>query len=504
MRFPRICATFASAGAALFMGAAPAFAMSAEEREATFWRVAVVDFAGKTSANVDGATAGVRVAASLRNSKRFHVIDPRTVRAAVRKLGIDGRNGQLSESEAKKLCRELRVDGVFAGKIEDGALGLSLYSGSSGRLFARYRFGITPQFPLAEAAKVAKGYTDRLPYDGMVVSVRRDLSLINLGTANGLGNGSKVYAFLFESLSRDMDGAVKGGNRRALAELEVVRAEQHGAWVRPIKGEMPEAFTKVSLRPVTGVAELKAVTKREETVGTPWLALELAGDVGFLLKNYELQGTGARFTSSTTLFPAPGIGVQWYPTRLAGVGASVRHGFIPFRRPVGTGPNRHLETYDGSVDTALLEGKLRRIFGTGALAGGSAALTGGVFYSRFAVENQDPLVLTSDSYLGPVLGGEGYFPMLDRINLHARLGVVPFAVVSESPVDNGRGSALGVLGEVGLDYHINDHLFMSLDYGADSFRTSFPSGGGSRGLQNPTSSDLYHGVTLTLGYRTYR
>ena len=509
MRFPRIRAALKAAlllGAALAAGlAAPdAAAMSSEEREATFWRIAVVDFAGRTPARVDGGTAGVRVAASLRNSKRFHVIDPRTVRRAVRKLKVDGSRGELSESDAKRLCKELDVDGVFSGKIESGALTLSLYSAGSGRLFSRYRFPMTAKFPLREAAKIARSYAQRLPYDGLVVSVRRDIALINLGTANGIGNGSKVYAFQFESMARDADGALRGGNRRALAELEVVRAEQHGSWVRPLKGEMPEQFSKISLRPVVGAAELKPVEKLAEGVGTPYLAFEVSGDVGFLFKSYELQGTGAKFTSSTTLFPAPGLGVQWFPTQMAGVGLNVRHGFIPFRRPVGTGANRRLETYDGSTDTVILEGKLRKVFATGALAGGSVAATGGAYYNAFSVEEQDPLVLTNDSYLGPIVGGEAYVPLLDRISLHTRIGVVPFAIVTEAPVDNGKGSAFGVVGEVGLDYHINDKLFMSFDYGADSFRTSFPSNGGSRGLQNPASTDLYHGVTLTLGYRTYR
>lgn len=506
MRFPRIRATLTLA--ALLVTAAlgapsRAAAMSSEEREATFWRVAVVDFSGRTSAKVDGATAGVRVAASLRNSKRFHVIDPRTVRAALKKLKIDPRTGPLQEADAKRLAKELRVDGIFSGKIEGANLTLSLYSGS-GRLFSRYRFAITPQFPLSEAANVAKSYTQRLPYDGLVVSVRRDLALINLGTANGIGNGSKIYAFEFESMARDVDGAVRGGNRRALAELEVVRSEQHGAWVRPLKGAMPEQFTKISLRPVVGTAELKPVAKAEEMVGTPWLALEISGDVGLLLKSYELEGTGARFTSSTTLFPAPGLSVQWFPTKLAGVGFSIRHGFIPFRRKEGSGPDRRLETYDGSTDTVILDGKLRRVFSKGSFAGGSISLTGGAYYSRFSVEKQDPLVLTNDSYMGPILGGEVYLPLLDRISLHSRLGVIPFAIVSEAPVDNGKGSAFGVIGEVGLDYHINDKMFMSFDYGADSFSTKYPSDGGSRGLQNPKSSDLYHGVTITVGYRSYR
>lgn len=488
--------------AALFVSTA-ANAMSSEEREATFWRVAVVDFAGRTPGKVDGPTAGVRVAASLRNSKRFHVIDPRTVRNALRANKINTASGQLEESDAKKLCKELRVDGIFTGKIEGGALTLSLYS-QTGKLFSRYRFNITPQFPLKEAAGVAKSYTQRLPYDGLVVSVRRDLALINLGTANGIGNGSKVYAFAFESMARDVDGAVKGGNRTALAELEVVRSEQHGAWVRPLKGEMPEQFSKISLRPVVGTTELKPIAKASESVGTPWLALEVGGDVGLLLKSYELEGTGARFTSSTTLFPAPGVTVQWFPTKLLGVGFSLRHGFVPFRRKEGTGPDRRLETYDGSTDNVLLEGKLRKVFSSGGFAGGDVALTGGAYYSRFTVEKQDPLVLTSDSYMGPILGVDAHLPLLDRVALRTKLGVVPFAIVSESPVDNGKGSAFGVVGKVGLDYHISDTMFMSFDYGADSFRTQFPSDGGSRNLQNPKSSDLYHGVTITVGYRSYR
>ena len=504
MRFPRIRAALS---AALFVcAAAPATgsAMSSEEREATFWKVAVVDFAGRSAGKVDGATAGVRFAASLRNSKKFHVMDPRTVRAAVRKLKIDGRTGELSESDAKRLSKELDVDGVFSGKIDVTSLTISLYSASSGRLFSRYRFSITPQFPLREAAGVAKSYTQRLPYDGLVVSVRRDLALINLGTRNGIGNGSKVYAFEFESMARDESGAVRGGNRKVIAELEVVRSEQHGAWVRPLKGSMPEQFSKISLRPVTGAAALKPVEKVDDSLGTPWLGLEVAADAAFLFKSYELTGTGSRFTSSTTLFPAPGVSAQWYPRQSLGVGGTLRHGFIPFRRPAGTGPDRRVETFDGSIDTVLLEGKWRKVLSTGSFAGGSIAATGGAFYSRFTVEEQDPLVLTSDSYLGPIVGGEAYIPLLDAVSLHTKVGIVPFAIVSESPVDNGNGSAFGVVGKVGLDYHINDTLFMSFNYGGDSFRTSFPSDGGSRGLQNPKSTDLYHGVTVTVGWRSYR
>ena len=214
-------------------------AMSADEREATFWKVAVIDFNGRTP-TVDGAGASVRFAAALRNSKRFHVIDPKTVRRAVRAAKIDVSQGKIDDRDAKKLAKELDVDGVFVGRIDKGALTIALHSGSSGKLFAQYRFNITAAFARAEAEKIAKSYTSRLPYDGLVVSVRRDLALVNLGTANGIGNGSKIYSFEFQNMTRDGD-SVTGGERKALAELEVVRAEQHGAWVRPLKGERRKA-----------------------------------------------------------------------------------------------------------------------------------------------------------------------------------------------------------------------------------------------------------------------
>src|SRR5512143_1837947 len=84
--------------------ATPASALSSEERETTFWKVAVIDFVNRTPV-VDGPTAGVRFAASLRNSKRFHVIDPQSVRKALRNTGIDVNGGRLSESDAKKICK---------------------------------------------------------------------------------------------------------------------------------------------------------------------------------------------------------------------------------------------------------------------------------------------------------------------------------------------------------------------------------------------------------------
>lgn len=480
-------------------------AMSSDEKEATFWKVAVIDFNGRTP-KVDGAGASVRFAAALRNSKRFHVVDPKTVRRAVREAKIDISQGKIADKDAKKLARELDIDGVFVGRIDKGALTIALHSGSTGRLFAQYRFNITAQFPRAEAEKIAKSYTARLPYDGLVVSVRRDLALVNLGTANGIGNGSKIYSFEFVTMTRDGD-SVTGGERKAMAELEVVRAEQHGAWVRPLKGEMPGQFTKVSLKPVAGVAELKMAAPPEVGSGAlPYVNLEVDADVAFLLKSYELKGDGARFTSSTSVFPAPGIRVLWFPTRAVGGSLRFRHGFIPFRRNVGDGAGgTRVQTFSGSVDTVVAEGQLRKVFGSpGYFAGGSASVGAGVLYSNFQIEEQNPLVLTNDTYIGPVVSAELRAPLLERINGHARFSVVPFAVVSEAPVDNGNGRGFGLGGTVGLEYHMTERMVVSFDYGLDTMQTSFPSGGGSRGITNAKSSDLYHGVTVTLGWRKYR
>lgn len=504
--FRLLLAIFATIGL-LAAGAHPAFALSSQERETTFWKVAVIDFSGR-SPSVDGATAGVRFAASLRNSKRFHVIDPQTVRKGVRKAEIAAGSGRLSESDAKKICRELRIDGIFTGRIAKapgggGALTIALYS-ASGKLFAQYRFPMTARFPLAEASRVAAAFTQRLPYDGLVVSVRRDLALINLGTTNGLANGSKVYAFEFEG-----NAGANGGARRALAELEVVRAEQHGAWVRPLRGDVPEEYTKISLRPVAGAAELKPPSKTVETA-TPYVELEADVDMAFLFKSYELSGTDAtsgqpqRFTSNTTLFPAPGLHVLYFPTPSIGGEFTLRHGFIPFRRPPSPGQTK-TQTYQGSLDQVMLEAELRKTFGgSGRLAGGSASIGAGLDYMGFKIQSQNPLVLTNDTYIGPIVSGALRLPISDPLSLRSGIGVVPFATVSQSPQNNGSGSVFGLHGTLGLDYHINDRLFMALDYGIDQVSAKFPSGGGSRNVQNAKSSDLYHGVTLTFGWRRYK
>ncbi len=492
---------------AVFLPTTAFAAMSSEEKEATFWRVAVVDFAGRTP-KTDGASAGVRVAAALRNSKRFHVVNPAQVRKAVRSLKIDVSQGKIEDDDAKRLAKALRVDGVFVGALRKaadgtGVLTLALHSGSSGRLFAQYRFAISPQFAPTEAEKIAKSFTSRLPYDGMVVSVRGDLALINLGTANGIANGSKVYGFEFESLRRDANDSVTGGDRKLLSELEVVRAERHGSWVRPMKGEMPDQFVKVSLRPVAGATELKPVEETRATV-SPFVNLQVDGDVAFLFKSYELTGDGTKFSSDTTLFPAPGLRFEWFPKRSLGATMRLRHGFIPFRREAPGAPGT-VETYNGSITSVEAEAKLRKVFGSpGYFAGGSVAVGGGAHFSSFRVDDHNPRVLTNDTYIGPLVSTDLLLPLLDRINARARLGVVPLAIVSESPVDNGSGKAFGITGTVGLDYHINEKLFVSFQYGMDSMRTTFPSGGGSRAISNPKASDLYHGVTMTLGWRSYR
>ena len=78
---------------------------------------------------------------------------------------------------------------------------------------------------------------------------------------------------------------------------------------------------------------------------------------------------------------------RWRPARSrARPGGTLRHGFIPFRRPVGTGSEKQIETYQGSIDTLILEGKLRKVISMGSYAGGSFGVTGGAYYSRFNVE----------------------------------------------------------------------------------------------------------------------
>ena len=497
--------------AATLLAPALAGAMTSDEKEATFWRVAVVDFSGRTPVT-DGATAAVRFAVGLRDSKRFHVIDPRSVRRAVHDEGIDVSSGTLTDADAKKLCKKLDVDGIFVGRIEKGPNGfgwltISLHSETSGRLFAAYRFTITPEFPVAEAGRVAAGWISRLPYDGLVVSARSDLALVNLGTQNGISNGSRLWSFEFTSVTRDGLGIVTGGERKVLAELEVVRVEQHGAWVRPVKGDMPVEMTKISLRALPGSDALPQYQGQSTVGAVPYVDLDAAVDLGFLLKSYDLTGNGQHFSATTTLFPAPGVHVYYFPQRNYGAYLFFRHGFIPFRRSIssGVGTSTTFQTFQGSIDQAELQGIARHTFGgSNFLSGGAAWLAAGVFYSNFTIQSQNPLVLTSDSYVGPILSGDLRIPIVDRITGHLGAGVIPFALLHESPVNNGSGTPFGVTGTLGLDYHINDRLYVAADYGLNSWSTKFPSGGGSRGIQDPKSSDLYHGVTLSLGWRSYR
>ena len=146
-----------------------------------------------------------------------------------------------------------------------------------------------------------------------------------------------------------------------------------------------------------------------------------------------------------------------------------------------------------------MEGEARKIFRSGSSLSGGI----GIDYASFKIQSQTPLVLTNDTYLGPMLTVDYRMP-LDPVTIHAGGGIVPFANLSQSPQDNGKGSVLGVHGTLGLDYHINDRLFMAFEYGLDSMSTKFPSAGGTRNLQNAKSTDVYHGVTLTIGWRSYR
>ncbi|HVO30621.1 MAG TPA: hypothetical protein VMV18_07790, partial [bacterium] len=242
---------------------------------------------------------------------------------------------------------------------------------------------------------------------------------------------------------------------------------------------------------------------------TPYVSLEADADVAFLFKSYKLSGvqsgSNANYTSSTSLFPAPGLHLLYFPTAALGGEFNLRHGFIPFRRTVGVGPQAHVETFQGSVDQATLQAELRKVFGgSGALAGGSASVGLGLNYMGFKIQSQNPLVLTNDTYLGPIVSVGLRAPVKDPLTLRAGFGVLPLANLSQSPVDNGKGSVFGLRGTLGLDYHINDRLFMAFDYGLDQLSAKFPSAGGSRNLQNAKSSDLYHGLTLTFGWRDYR
>jgi hypothetical protein len=138
-------------------------------------------------------------------------------------------------------------------------------------------------------------------------------------------------------------------------------------------------------------------------------------------------------------------------------------------------------------------------FGGGALIGGI-----GVDYLSFKVQGQSPLVLTDDTYLGPLVSGAIRVPFLDLVTVRAGVGIVPFATLTQTPVNNGTGSVFGGRGTLGVDYHVSDTLFIAADYGIDYLSTTFPSAGGTRGLTDPKQTDLYHGLTLSFGYRSYR
>lgn len=488
-------------------------AMSSAEKDITFWTVAVLPFEGRVGP-ITGPKAGARLAIGLRDTRHFRVVPPNRLAAALRELGIQPADvsGGISKSDAKKLSDLLGLDGMITGTLSADGKRVRMDTrviGARGRVFGTYELRVTTAFTRQEAIRSALLLSQRLPYEGLIVRIDGQQALVNIGASQGVKTGGTLYAYEFSRVKMGRDGFT-GADRKPIAELEVLRVSRFGAWVRPKKGGMPEQYAKVSTRVIAGEISSGEKSGGGPEVSRPWLVF--GGGMGFLTKSYVLQSDAAEFTSDTTYFPAAGFEAQFLPINRAKyqvvVGGSFRHGFIPLRRPIGN----DVEEFSGALDQAFGELQFRYFpVNEGRFKDTAIGLGLGYRYSAFTVEDQDPLVLTSDKY-GQVAAGLGArIPLFDllatkrrRFFLYTDFRFIPFSSISQTPLDNGSASTIGAFGSAGLELAWTRQLSINAGYNFDFVSSTFDEDGGTRGLLSPSQTDRYSGFTFRVDYKLIR
>lgn len=486
-------------------------AISNEEKEITFWRVAVLPLAGEAG-RFSGLKAAARLSVAIEDSRRFEVAPIEKTARLLEDMGIDITEGvsQLEASKASDLSAQLDVDGFIAGSVSQDektkkvTFDLSLLT-VRGHTFGSGQLVVSPDLETTEITSAINEEKQwLLPYDGLIVRTDESLALMNLGRAHGIEEDQTVYAFSYDNVSIDQDGKVTG-RKLGIAEMEVVRLSKVSAWIKPVRGRMPEALAKISREEIE-LEVPKPNDPQAPVVRRPFLTFGTGLD--FLSRDYLLLADDVRVSSETTAFFTPSVEAKWVATRLAFLDVVVRgtyrHGFIPL--------NREIDGVRESFSAALDQGSIEATIG--AANGGQGRLRDarvfaslGYRYNAFTIEEQDPLYLTNDTYHQLIVGGGFDFPLFQylgarrrRLFLFGEGFYVPVSTITQTPVDNGSGTAWGAFGTAGLRLELTRKFHTSVAWNMDYTRTTFDPEGGSRGFTNPATEDVLQGLVFRLGY----
>lgn len=489
---------------------APARAGSSAEEAITFWTVAVAPFEGKTD-ELTGARASIRFANGLRDSRRFNVVAMSRVARELKKRELRA-DQALDAAQLRSIADDLHAHGMITGAIqstEEGGAVLKLWLHSAtGKVVTQVEEPIPADPDEKKLGAIGARLAESLPYDALIVRVAGQQFLVNAGSKRGVKEGSKLYGFNFKNVKETSSG-YDIGRPQAVSELLVLRVSDYASWVQPVRGRMPEYLMKVSLEPM----DLE-LSPDEGGLPAPPRPLVVAATLSMLTRNYQHDSTEAAIDSKTTLFPAPGLAVDWIPWTSPWVDArttaSYVHGFVPFRRD---NPNTGArEEFKGSVDDLQLAAGFSRAVRGGRFADACAWFMVGYRYRSFSIEEQDPLVLTSDVYHQLTLELGGRIPVFEwlgqtrrRFFFVANASYVPATLaLDQKPVDDGAPEVTAFAVEAGLALEIFEGLQVAATWQMDRARSEFDPAGGSRGFTNASLQSRYQGMMLRVQYRLWQ
>lgn len=418
-----------------------------------------------------------------------------------------------------------KVDALLAGRLIKGPKGISLrldlFLANDGQLIAQETLQDYAGFEIADLrgqlSNLYKNLKAHLPYAGIILSRKNQLVTLNMGTLQGLHEGSDVSVVQIIKINRHPRfHFLIGAEKQIIGRVHIDKAEESLSFgsitmelneniIQPGMKVVPIDFVKYPAAPKAGDGKiLQGLGDREDSEvafgnETPreWVPAEKPsfGKIGLLfgLGSYSVANdisTVGSVSGRSGLTPSLHVdGEMWLTQNW--------FGSLQLREFVTQISNSY--STPGHVNLSATETSLQ--FGYNFLIaddfyGPKFQLSAG--YTKFTTHLDSSTAYTSPSWGGLGIGLGGSFPVSQEtpLTLGAKLNYFLSSTLSESPVTSGASSSPSMTQfSVFGTYRYSPHMNLRGDILYDLYSSSF-SGTGSRAN---SATSLSHTITTLAG-----
>lgn len=419
------------------------------------------------------------------------------------------------EKQTKQLIENAQVDAVIAVKVARNpggiTLNMSLFLRSDGKLLAQQ---ILKDYPKADIkdleAQTANLYTkllETIPYQGVVLSRKGEQVTLNIGSRDGIRPGQVVTPILVLVLKRHPKlNFLVSAEKEVLGKIRIEKTDEtlsFGTVIAERERGVIQKLTKVGgLDFVTydapRLGQSPNINPSEEKVvfgenPKEWVPMDppTLGKIGFLFGlgtfsyNTKLSSSGAQ-DGKSSLFPSIVLHGEMWLTQNWTIFTDIFQGVAAVDNPHPTSSPRQL-------NVALRKYSLN--FGYNFLVKGDffgPKVMPYLGFSRYTAEidSSSPLIYTTTTYSGMLLGLLGTMPISDdrKFDVGANVSLYLFPTLAELPDSSGATTEnninqFGIFGGMKISENVRGKAMLDFEL----YSTTF-SGRGTRSQTAESSS----------------